>query len=114
MRIVLHSNNTIKAKRISEHVKIVCAKLKSIAGFVMQIRCKENITDEQDTSKIIFVKDKLYEARIVCDDLLAIDEFNEEGLIAIQNNKAQAFSITFSENQWDTWFNDHFEIIFSE
>lgn len=80
----------------------------------MQIRCKENVADEQDASKMIFVKDKVYEARIICDDLLAIDEFCEEGLVAVRNSQAQAFNILVSENQWDTWFNDHFEIVSSE
>ena len=80
----------------------------------MQIRCKDNVADEQDVSKMIFVKDKVYEARIICDDLLAIDEFSEEGLVAVRNSQAQAFNILVSENQWDTWFNDHFEIVSSE
>jgi hypothetical protein len=49
----------------------------------VQIKCKKDVYDDENACKAIFVKDRIYEAQIVCDDLLAMDENKEQGLIAV-------------------------------
>jgi len=77
----------------------------------VQIKCKKDVFDDENACKAIFVKDRIYEARIVCDDLLAMDENKEQGLIAVRGMQAELLGMDVSENQWGKWFNEYFEVI---